>query len=201
MDVSKKYGVEYRLLHAVTKGHSWYGEWGYEFRNGSYALTQEAYQNAVHTLSSLPLAPFLVRGRGRSSNANNHLRSVVAFYQALSYTELLTIKDLFCCLLSLLGQSHTLGSGKRHESSTSKVLCVWTWKEVEYVQQQMIKVLAAAGCETSWVSKRSLKGAMCKVASLELLDYSLNHFVGKVSLNGMVIRSRCNSSSCGVEYR
>ncbi|XWS21994.1 hypothetical protein CRYUN_Cryun30bG0105500 [Craigia yunnanensis] len=25
MDVSKKYGTEYRLLHAITRGHSWYG--------------------------------------------------------------------------------------------------------------------------------------------------------------------------------
>ncbi|KAG9132704.1 hypothetical protein Leryth_020913 [Lithospermum erythrorhizon] len=35
MDVSKKYGLEYRLLHAVVKGHSWYGDWGYEFGTGS----------------------------------------------------------------------------------------------------------------------------------------------------------------------
>ncbi|KAK1348655.1 hypothetical protein POM88_054955 [Heracleum sosnowskyi] len=34
MDVSKKYGLEFCLIHAITKGHSWYGDWGYEFGAG-----------------------------------------------------------------------------------------------------------------------------------------------------------------------
>ncbi|OMO57552.1 putative DNA binding protein [Corchorus olitorius] len=54
MDVSKKYGLEYRLLHAIIKGHPWYGDWGYEIGAGSFALTFDAYKSAVETLSSLP---------------------------------------------------------------------------------------------------------------------------------------------------
>ncbi|KAM1001890.1 hypothetical protein ACFX2C_002378 [Malus domestica] len=63
MDVSKKYRMEYRMLDAVTSGRSWYGNWGYEFGAGSYALTQHSYQKAVDTLSSLPLYPFLFQPR------------------------------------------------------------------------------------------------------------------------------------------
>jgi len=59
MDVSKKHGLEYRLLHAITEGHPWYGVWGYEFGAGSFALTFDAYKMAVETLSSLPLSMFL----------------------------------------------------------------------------------------------------------------------------------------------
>ncbi|KAM1026297.1 hypothetical protein ACFX2I_039192 [Malus domestica] len=47
MDVSKKYGLEYRLLHSIIKGHPWYGDWGYEFVAGSFALTRDAYKLAV----------------------------------------------------------------------------------------------------------------------------------------------------------
>ena len=62
IDVSKKYGLEYQLLHAITKGRPWYGDWGYEFGAGSFALTSDAYKSAVETLSSLPLSTFLQQG-------------------------------------------------------------------------------------------------------------------------------------------
>uniref|UniRef100_A0A6N2M4I3 Zinc finger PHD-type domain-containing protein n=1 Tax=Salix viminalis TaxID=40686 RepID=A0A6N2M4I3_SALVM len=63
MDVSKKYGLEYRLLHAITKGHSWYGDWGYEFGAGSFGLTVHAYKSAVEALYNLPLSIFLSEGQ------------------------------------------------------------------------------------------------------------------------------------------
>ena len=47
MDVSKKYGLDYRLLHAAENGHPWYGNWGYEFATGSFAITFESYKTAV----------------------------------------------------------------------------------------------------------------------------------------------------------
>ncbi|KAJ1417001.1 Zinc finger, PHD-type [Sesbania bispinosa] len=204
MDLSKKFGLEYRLLHAITKGRTWYGNWGYEFGTGSYALTQDVYQKAVNTLSYMPLSSFLFQGRG----TRNRLQSVITLYQSLADTELLTIKDLFSFLLTLIAEflkPLITRTSEQHEcTSTSNVLCAWTSNDVEDVQKAFIKVLlASSACsENKWVSWRALKGALCRgVASPELLDYSLKHLGGNLVANGMVVRSQCNPISSAVEFR
>uniref|UniRef100_A0A2P2K1H9 PHD finger family protein n=3 Tax=Rhizophora mucronata TaxID=61149 RepID=A0A2P2K1H9_RHIMU len=201
MDMSRKYEMEYRLLHAITKGHSWYANWGYEFGCGSYALTLDAYQKAVHTLSTVPLAPLLLQGRG----LRTRLQAVIAFYQSLSDSELLNIKDLFSFLLRLIHESSTPTLTKATEndlkSGASKVLCACTQNDVERVQQAMIKVLLAASHKTNWVTRYALKGAMCKTASPELLNYCLKHLGGKFAASGMVVQTRWNHDSYDVEFR
>ncbi|KAE8689221.1 RING/FYVE/PHD zinc finger superfamily protein isoform 2 [Hibiscus syriacus] len=77
MDVSKKYWLEYRLLHAITKGCPWYGNWGYEFGAGSFALTFDAYKSAVETLSSLPLSIFLPE----ELKPSTCLQHIISFYR------------------------------------------------------------------------------------------------------------------------
>ncbi|KAK7259833.1 hypothetical protein RIF29_25448 [Crotalaria pallida] len=204
MDLSKKFGLEFRLLHAITNGRSWYGNWGYEFGTGSYALTQDAYQKAVNTLSCLPLSSFLFEGRG----PRNRLQRVIALYRSLADTELLTIKDLFSFLLKLIHEGRkpltAITSEQHGYTSTSNVLCAWTSNDVVDVQHALIKVLLASGAyiENRWVSRRALKGAVCgRVASPELVDYSLKHLGGKLAANGMVVCSRCNPNSSEVEFR
>lgn len=204
MDLSKKFGLEYRLLHAITKGCSWYGNWGYEFGTGSYALTQDLYQKAVNTLSCMPLSNLLFQGRG----TRNRLQCVISLYQSLADTELMTIKDLFSFLVTLIYQFRktlTTRTSNPHESTgTCNVLCAWTRDDVEAVQQALIKVLlaSAASSGAKWVTRRALKGAICRgVESPELLDYSLKHLGGKLTANGMVVRSRCNPNSSAVEFR
>ncbi|GLT74641.1 hypothetical protein SLA2020_464280 [Shorea laevis] len=199
MDVSKKYGMEYRLLHAITKGSSWYANWGYEFGFGSYGLTVDAYKRAEHTLSSMPLSPLLYQGR----KPQTRLQKIITFYQALSGSELLTLKDLFSFLLRLINESHKkliTKASKKSNPSPSNVLCAWTRDDVEHVQQAMIKVLMAAN-QSSWVTRRTLKGVMCKTASLELLDYCLKHLGGKLAANGMVVEAQCNPTSSDFEFR
>ncbi|XP_009366883.2 LOW QUALITY PROTEIN: PHD finger protein At1g33420 [Pyrus x bretschneideri] len=201
MDVSKKYGMEYRMLHAVTSGRSWYGIWGYEFGAGSYALTQHSYQQAVDTLSSLPLDPFIFQPR----KPRTRLHSVIAFYQSLPDIQLLTIKDLFTYMLSLIhrARQHTSSKKKPDQQRPSKALCAWTANDVEHVQQASIKLLLAAvgAGGFSWVSKRALRGALYKNSSLELLDYCLKHLGGKLAPNGMVVKARCSPTSVDLEYR
>ncbi|XP_061375222.1 PHD finger protein At1g33420-like [Gastrolobium bilobum] len=204
MDLSKKFGLEYRLLHAITKGHSWFGNWGYEFGTGSYALTQDIYQKAVNTLSCIPLSSFMFWGRG----PQNHLQSVIFLYQSLADNELLTIKDLFSFLLTLIREFRKplmTKTSEQHEcTSTSNVSCAWSSRDVEEVQKSFIKVLLASGAysEDRWVSGRALKGAVFKgVASPKLLNYSLKHLGGKLAANGMVVRSQCNPISMAVEFR
>ncbi|XP_028806015.1 PHD finger protein At1g33420 [Neltuma alba] len=200
MDLSKKFGMEYRLLHAIINGCSWYGNWGYEFGTGSYALTQDSYQKAVNTLSSMPLSDLLFQDRGPRSR----WQCVISLYQSLADAELLTIKDLFSFLTSLIREFHKPLTTRTTSAETCNVLCAWSSKDVEAVQQALIKVLlaSAASSGAKWVTRRALKGALSRsVASPELLDYSLKYLGGKLAAYGMVVRSRCNPSSSAVEFR
>lgn len=204
MDLSKKFGLEYRLLHSVANGHSWYGNWGYEFGTGSYALTQDAYKKAVDTLSNMPLSSFVFQSRG----PRNRLQCVISLYQSLADTELCTLKDLFSFLLKLVHKfrkPRSIRTSKENDCiGPCNLLCAWTKNDVEEVQQALIKVLLASGScnEAKWVTRQTLKGAVCRrVGSPELLAYSLKHLQGKSAANGMVVSSRCNPVSSAIEFR
>jgi hypothetical protein len=54
-DVSKKRGMDFRLLHSVAYGCTWYGRWGYFFGRGSFGNTLATWCDAVQTLQSLTL--------------------------------------------------------------------------------------------------------------------------------------------------
>lgn len=201
MDVSKKYGLDYRLLHSITKGHSWYGDWGYEFGAGSFALTLDSYKTAVETLSNLPLSIFLVQGWKPSSR----LEDTISYYQSLSKRELVNIKDLFCFLLRLISDAYKSSlrvdtACKKRYACTSRILCPWSKSDVERTEVAMLRVLSAV-FGANWVSLRSLRGAVCKVAPQELLDYCLKELGGKTAANGMVVNARCNPDTGAFEYR
>ncbi|KAJ6396132.1 hypothetical protein OIU77_021210 [Salix suchowensis] len=202
MDVSKKYGIEYRLLHAITKGHSWYGDWGYEFGAGSFGLTADAYKSAVETLSNLPLSIFIYEGR----KTHTRLQDTIKFYQSLSDRELVNTRDLFCYLTSLIHDAHK--SASRVDDSSCKkrhfyapgISPSWTWSDIERVEEAMFRVLRAVS-GSNWVSWRALRGAVFKVAPPELLDHCLKELGGKFAADGVIVRSRCNPSSGAFEYR
>ena len=201
MDVSKKYGLEYRLIHAITKGHPWYGNWGYEFGFGSFALTQEAYIEAVETLSSTPLSCFICQGR----KPRTHIQDLIFFYQSLSERELVNVRDLFNFIMSLLHdvQKPSVVSEdtfKRRRSCAPGILCAWTAIDIKRVEVAMIKVLRAV-TGSNWVSWRTLRGAVCKAGPPELLDYCLKELGGKQSSDGMTVHARCNPDTGALEYR
>ncbi|TQD72213.1 hypothetical protein C1H46_042252 [Malus baccata] len=203
MDVSKKYGLEYRLLHSIIKGHPWYGDWGYEFAAGSFALTRDAYKLAVETLSSLPLSIFISQGQ----NHGSHVHDIISRYQSLSECELDNIRDLFGFLISLVHDAHKYSSRvddamckKQGTASASRVLCTWTKSDIECVEEAMFKVLRAVS-GSNWVSARNLKRAVFKVASPELLDYCLRELGGKMVGDGMHVCSRYNTGTEAFEYR
>uniref|UniRef100_A0A1J3DQ95 PHD finger protein n=1 Tax=Noccaea caerulescens TaxID=107243 RepID=A0A1J3DQ95_NOCCA len=195
MDVSRKYGMDYRLLYGMTKGCSWYSEWGYEFKSGSYALTRDVYQCAVNTLSAIPLSEFLFQGR----KPRTQLHSTIGFYQSLSCSELVTVRDLFSFLLQMISEN----GSKPPTTKPSDVLCAWTVSDVERVQQAMVKILKAAGGQrANWVTRWALKRSVCKTASPQLIDYCLKHFGGVLVDDGSrVVCSRCNPGSNDFEYR
>ena len=203
MDVSKKHGLEFRLLHAITQGHPWYGEWGYEFGAGSFALTLDAYKTAIETLSTLPLSIFVSQGR----KPRTHLQDLISYYQSLSERELVNARDLFCFLMSLIHDArkssktvNDFTSKKRGQSCTPGILCAWTRNDIERVEEAMFRVLRAV-TGSNWVSWRALRGAVCKVAPPELLDYCLKELGGKLTPYGVLVQVRCNPDSGAVEYR
>ncbi|PQP95468.1 PHD finger protein [Prunus yedoensis var. nudiflora] len=195
MDVSKKYGLEYRLLHSIIKGHPWYGDWGYEFAAGSFALTRDSYKLAIETLSSVPLSIFLSQGRKLGSR----IHDIILRYKSLSEHELENMRDLFGVLISLVHDAHKCSSrvddvvSKKQRASTSEVLCTWN-SDIECVEEAMLKVLRAVS-GSNWVSGRNLKGAVYKVAPPELLDYCLRELGGKMVADGMVVCSRLEAGS------
>lgn len=202
MDVSKKYGLELRLLHAITKGHPWYGEWGYEFGAGSFALTQDSYRQAVENLSSLPLTIFLCQGR----KPRTRLQDLISFYQSLSERELVNIRNLFLFLTSSIRDARKSGLGaddascKKRKTCDSKVLCAWTSSDILRVEEAMFRVLRAVS-GSNWVSWRALRGAVCKAGSPELLDYCLKELHGKQAADGMVVNARSVSGSGTMEFK
>ncbi|KAI4347432.1 hypothetical protein L6164_008246 [Bauhinia variegata] len=201
MDVSKKYGLEYRLLHAITKGHPWYGDWGYQFGSGSYGVTHEVYTSAVESLSNLPLSIFLSQGQKPYPS----LQNTISYYQSLSKHELVNIRDLFCFLMGLIHDARKTDSSFDDVTCKKRCFnaagaCSWANSDIERVEEAMFRVLRAVS-GSNWVSWRSLRGAVCKVASPELLDYCLGELGGKVVCNGMVVSTRCNPDTGSLEYR
>lgn len=202
MDVSKKHGLDFRLLHAVVKGHPWYGDWGYQFGAGSFSLTMDDYKLAVDHLSFLPLSLFQSQGR----KPRTRLQDLIAFYQSISERELVNIRDLFCFFISLIHDgNHPLNEAddfpcKKPKTIDSRALCSWTIVDIRRVEETMFKVLRAVSAST-WVSWRALRGAVCKVGSPELLDYCLKELKGKQVARGMVVNARNIGSSGVMEYR
>ncbi|WJX71677.1 hypothetical protein P8452_55648 [Trifolium repens] len=202
MDVSKKYGLEYRLIHSITRGHSWYGEWGYQFGSGSYGLTQEAYKIAVESLSNLPLSIFL----SQDQKPHSCVQSIISHYQSLSENQLVNIRDLFCLLMSLIHDvaktSLKVGSitGKKRSFDATGLSCSWEENDVIRVEEAILKVLCAVS-RSNWVSWRALRGSVYKVASAELLDYCLGELGGKVVLGSMVVNTRSNPETGTFEFR
>ncbi|CAI8603163.1 unnamed protein product [Vicia faba] len=201
MDVSKKYGLEYRLLHAIMKRHSWYGEWGYNFGSGSYCLTKEAYKSAVDNLSNLPLSIFL----SHEQKPHSRVQDMILYYQSLSDHELVNMRDLFCFLMGLMhgARKNASKSGditcKKRRFDASGLSSSWGKSDIERVEEAMLRVLRAVS-GSNWVSRRALRGAVCKVASPELLDYCLAELGGKVVYGG-VVNSRCNPQTGVDEFR
>lgn len=201
MDVSKKYGLEYRLLHAIMKGNPWYGEWGYNFGSGSYCLTQEAYKSAVESLSNLPLSIFL----SQEQKPHSRVQDMILYYRSLSEHELVNMRDLFCFLMGMLHDARKTASKsdditcKKRRIDASGLSSSWEKNDVERVEEAMLRVLRAVS-GSNWVSGRALRGAVCKVACPELLDYCLAELGGKVVYGG-IVNSRCNPQTGVNEFR
>lgn len=196
MDVSKKYGMEYRLVHGVAAGRSWYGNWGYEFGAGSFAHTNETYQSALNALSAKPLSPSH-SSRDQELGTQTQLQKTMALYMFLSPRRLETLHDLFSFIFKLLEDTH--GHGKNQTELLPP--CRWREEDIARAEDGILKILSAVK-KLQWVTWRALRRATFRsVGSIELLDYCLKRLGGRRAADGSVIAVRCNSETSSVEYR
>ncbi|KAK1310935.1 PHD finger protein [Acorus calamus] len=204
MDVSKKFGMDYKLLYCMSKGHPWYGNWGYQFGAGSFMVTAEFHRAAVHTLANIPLDLLFSANRG----TRMPLQDTIDFYRFISDHPLLVVRDLFSFLLSLLNKK----GDSAHKTGKyvlpimefpTKLLCMWPWEDIERAEKAIICVLRAIG-ESRWVSWHLLRGTAFHAASglIDLLNHCLKGLIWKLIDGGsMVINSRCNLETNTVEFR
>ncbi|WOL02599.1 hypothetical protein Cni_G11318 [Canna indica] len=106
-DVSRNGSIELRLLLGVAQGAPWFARWGYNFFRGSYGVTKESYDHALHLLASLCLEDLIADlfDTGQRG-ASRELRRVVFAYRGLCLPDretppLVTIRDLLRFLLDL----------------------------------------------------------------------------------------------------
>uniref|UniRef100_J3N717 PHD-type domain-containing protein n=2 Tax=Oryza brachyantha TaxID=4533 RepID=J3N717_ORYBR len=209
MDVSKKYGVDYRSLHAVATGCSWYGLWGFKLSSGSFGITPEAYCKAVDSISSVPLSNFFPHSR----SPRNQLQNTIAFYQSLSSYPLRTIRELFLYMMGLATsnsvQHHTHPVHKKKQADAvhcQEMACAAHYQEEKWPEEELqrttdvaLKILRAAG---RWVATRTLKAVTSHpIGSPQLVDYCIKTLGGTRTNDGMVVAVRCNSEMNTLEYR
>ncbi|KAF7129926.1 hypothetical protein RHSIM_Rhsim10G0196600 [Rhododendron simsii] len=104
--------MDFRLLHGVAYGHTWFGRWGYRFCNGSFGITQTKYEEAVHFVSSLQLENMM--NDDRNPCLHKSFKRIIRYYQSLSETSLITIRDLLRFSLTL---TSTVKFNKKSTSS------------------------------------------------------------------------------------
>ncbi|XVF64432.1 hypothetical protein PTKIN_Ptkin09bG0169200 [Pterospermum kingtungense] len=98
-DVSKKHGMDLRLLHGVAYGHTWFGRWGYKFCRGSYGVSEQNYDRAIEILSSHELDKIIQDFSERDQC--RQIQCMVQHYRDLSESQLITIRDLFKFMLTI----------------------------------------------------------------------------------------------------
>ncbi|KAG8090947.1 hypothetical protein GUJ93_ZPchr0011g26897 [Zizania palustris] len=193
MDVSNKYGVDYRSLHAVATGCSWYGLWGFKLSSGSFGITPEAYCKAVDSLSSVPLSNFFPHSRSPRSQ----LQDTISFYQSLSKRPLTTIRDLFLYILGLASSNSMpqkkMVNGAHYQEEK------WAEEEMQRATDIALKILRTSG---RWVATRTLKAVTSHpIGSPQLVDHCIKTLGGTRTDDGMVVAVRCDSEMKTVEYR
>lgn len=98
-DVSRKRGMDLRLLYGVAYGHPWFGRWGYKFHKGSFGVRPQDYHRTIDYLSSLELDQILCDFHG--TQPFQEIKQIIRHYRDMSETSLVTLRDLLRLMLTL----------------------------------------------------------------------------------------------------
>ncbi|KAG6543282.1 hypothetical protein Mapa_015196 [Marchantia paleacea] len=226
MDVSKKYNLEFRLLHAIAHGHCWYGRWGYSFARGSFNISSAQYTNALREIESAPLKKFT---NSEHADREQKFSQIVAMYRHLSKPSpaaMTTVGQLVRFMMELLSKlrkeaisrqtkpgtgasalvsekaaTSSAGAGQSlADANAGPGACRWPAKRLEQAQDALLSILRASE-KATWLSRQMLReNARSHIGDTGLLDFVLKGFVDK-TVNREIVRRRVNARTRMLEYR
>ena len=72
--------MELRVLHTAAFRNTWYGQWGYGFGRGGFAISRAAWRRSADAVSKAPLADILADFNG----ADAQLSEVIGRYTVIA---------------------------------------------------------------------------------------------------------------------
>ncbi|KAI5081126.1 hypothetical protein GOP47_0004309 [Adiantum capillus-veneris] len=218
-DLAKKRTLEFRLLHCVAYGDSWFGRWGYKFGHGSFGITQQMYAKAIEAIRGMPLNVMVQHFEG----VDQDVISVVSMYQRISGQALQTVGDLVRFMMELKARlplhpttntsfprisfsrdhdrkgANSNGSGSgNNNSSGSEMPCRWSVKRLELATQVIVEALK--NCEKKWMPRQDVRdAARVYIGDTGLLDFVLKSLGNRV-VGGHVVRRAVNPITKVLEY-
>nr|XP_011463002.1 PREDICTED: PHD finger protein At2g01810-like [Fragaria vesca subsp. vesca] len=95
-DLARKGPMDLRLLYAVARERTWFGQWGYNFCRGSFGVTKARYNEALESLRSITLEA-VTESCGDDNERRKQVEKIIQFYKQNSTLEDMpeTIKGLF----------------------------------------------------------------------------------------------------------
>ncbi|GLT28768.1 hypothetical protein SLA2020_036760 [Shorea laevis] len=222
-DLSKKHGMDLRLLHGVAYGHPWFGRWGYRFGSGSFGITQSHYDRATEVLSSLELEKIIHDFTDKEQCMQ--IRQIVRYYRDISEVQLITIRDLLRFMLTIKScaplqqklalatsasapEHHTgiVKKGALNEKSSSRCRRFstmianmdsrWPARRLEFTAEVIVNALKERREQSGYggMTRQDLRdAARMHIGDTGLLDYVLKS-MNNVIVGFHVVRRAVNSS-------
>ncbi|CAM8938897.1 unnamed protein product [Rhodiola kirilowii] len=195
-DISRKRGMDLRLLHGVAYGVPWFGRWGYRFGRGSFNVSQQVYHAAIEALQSMPLSLLITH----LSSFNHELPVIFSRYQALSDHGLITLVDLLRFMLDFKSQlpKDSPTDSLRHKFLMDISTSRWSPKRVEMAIRVIVEALKRA--EFKWVSRQEVRdAARVYIGDTGLLDFVLKS-LGNRMVGNFLVRRCLNPLTKVLEY-
>ncbi|KAI8538763.1 hypothetical protein RHMOL_Rhmol09G0129300 [Rhododendron molle] len=215
-DASERSSMELRLLYGVAYGQSWFGKWGYKFGRGSYGVTEDQYNKAINTLSTLDLNKIMAHFKNNRQGRVIH--QIINRYRGFSETELVTISDLLQFMLDFKSRANNScskhSSRKTHQcgsptednpisiaafvSSLGSTDCRWPPKRLENAIEVIFNLLN--GSTDFVMSLGELRdGARQCIGDAGLIDYVLKS-IECLAAGDQIVRRSVNPSTKLVDF-
>lgn len=212
-DVAKRCSLEFRLLHAVGYGESWYGRWGYKFGHGSFGITQQMYVKAVEAIREMPLRVMALQFDG----VDHDVLAIITLYQRISGQTLQTVGDLIRFMMELKvrlpehpetkSMTNGLKDNDRISGSIGTTISSapqtgmssrWSLKRLDLATQVIVEALKR--CDKKWMPRQDVRdAARVYIGDTGLLDYVLKSLGNRV-VGNYIVRRAVNPMTKVLEY-
>ncbi|XP_076914230.1 PHD finger protein At2g01810-like [Bidens hawaiensis] len=219
-DVKLDRSIELRLIHGVAFKNSWFGNWGYNFGNGIYGVTEEKYKGAVRFLAELNLDKII--NDFKNTRIRNKFRQIILKYEEFSESRLSTLSELLQCMLEFkqtqeiervkLSPSRKVSKYEHYEfdEESENIMCLdqfltsvldaecrWAPKQVVYSLEVIVKLLN--GMNDAMSRHELREGAREYIGDTGLIDFVLKS-INVLSFDSYIIRRVVNPLTRFVEF-